>query len=64
LALYRCEETGAKIAGAMNRDWYGLAILREDVMAAMNALEGPTGGLQLRDDLFACHPGDDISRVI
>jgi len=64
LALDRGEKTGAEIAGAMNRDRYGLCILGENVVAAMNAIERPPTSLQLRDDLFARHISHDRSQVI
>ena len=53
LALDRREKTGAEIAGAMNRDRYGPAILGEHVVAAMNTFERPPSSLQLGDDFFA-----------
>jgi len=39
LALYRCEKTGTEIAGAVNRNGYGLAILGEDVVTAVDAID-------------------------
>ncbi len=64
LALYRGEKAGAEIAGTMNRDRNGFSVLRENVVAAVNAIEHPPRSLQHCDDVFASHTCHDRSRVI
>lgn len=48
----------------MHWNWYGLATLHKDVMAAMYAVNGPPSGFELGDDFFAGRTLHDTSGVI
>jgi len=64
LALYRGQKSGPEIAGAMNRNRDGLAAFRENVVAAVNSFQRPTGGPQLCNDFFASYRTNDRSLMI
>jgi len=64
LALYRGKKTDAEIAGTMNGNRYGLSILGENMMAAMDAIERLTSSLQPGDHFFARHIVNSRSFVI
>ena len=48
----------------MHRNRYGLPALDKDMVAAVDATDGPTRCLELRDNFFACHGAKDRSIVI